>query len=1798
MDSSGVLPRNVAAVRDFLVQRGPQAPDELDRGLRDAGVVMPASRLAALAERFPDSFVLDGDGRLAVATPDLAAGEGAESGSGEGSQLGDDPGPGEDIPAWLRCQGPEPIAPHDVVVVVAELRGTDGAVPACALLRLRDGETCVLAGGDQAAAARAFSAGARAAVGLGLDTRVSRTWDTLAAADEVAADPHSDDEDPFSAVIDGLPPVRVDLRALALLDDPSRPVSGIDQLSAALGVARPPGQAGRSADNGQAADLLGRAHAAAACLGTLLERFDPDDPSWVLARACLVAGGAPIAALLPDAPLPDGVDDGLRPATDSLLHPSESAEPEYAVKDARGGVRHVFSRLEALEFTARRSQQEMAQAVAEVLDGGGLLAVEAPTGTGKSLAYLSAAGGRAAGSRRPVMVATATKVLQQQLRRDVARLREHGLFPAPFRQLFGVANYICSRALAGAIGGPDAGAGPDHWLALAVAVRALARCETGVWDDVADAALAASRPQYRTIRDALRTDADSCERYDCAYAGQCPLMTHLHDIDRNPGVLSVNHALVAAWARRAEETGRGTVLTPQQHDLIFDEAHDLEDSLTAAWTAATGRSALLGLAARLDGRDGLDRLLRRLARSGVDLRGGRSLPAMARSLRQRLQELTAAVDTYLHEYGDERRSAVLRPALVRARPEYQLLAEAAWRTADELSRAAKEIAAIASTGDNGNAGPGARPLLRSAGTRLRGAARALDQHAEVLKGLRSLADEHLWVYRLAAEPVELAAPAGEPGEWVFEHIPVTVGTAFANAVVRDARSVTLTSATLTSGGTFDYLGDRLGISIEPGVRAAQIFDGRLLDSPFDYATQSALVLTSHLPVPVPTQEREFVEEFGRDQVGFLSLTGGRALTLFAARRRMEAVAELVRQRRDALAARGVELMVQGEVGRAEIAARFRAEPGTVVYGLRSYWQGFDAPGGTLSYLVLEKPPYPHPDDPVIAARVRAIADRGGDPFLDYLVPKTALLLKQGFGRLIRSETDRGVALIADRRMQSPSAANRMLLSSLPGPQEYYADGRDDAWRFAVRFVTGEDPDLSQALALAGSDAEAALAELRLVEDEDPEPKLREAARRLFGIEQLRQEQLELMLAHLGGSDAFAILPTGAGKSLCFQLPALLRAQDRPTVVVSPLVALIKDQLDELRGRRGLSCVQGITAQTPGSLRTEILRDVSAGKVRLLYVSPERLVHDPVLRRALERQDLGALVIDEAHCVSDWGHDFRPEFRRVCAAVAHLSRAPRMALTATATPAVRDDVIRVLEMASPVIVSRPADRPNLAYRVVQVDSSRDRARTLLRVIATKGDTPGIVYTGRRADAEEVALLLRHAGIPARHYHAGMVPEQREAVQDDFLAGTTQVVVATKAFGMGINKPDIEWVVHYDLPDSLDSYAQESGRAARSLQLVGECVLLYSDADIARRRAYQNDNSATGRQAQCARLLDLLQRQGRRGGDVVFDAEEVVEELGVEADELNVLLAWLERTGALSQQPDCSSRGTVHIGLREPSDLEERQRFREIGVRLRLRPSVGSRIDFEKLSDEYGLDADELERDLVTWSLARLITFSSTQRFRRVRLHSTRVDPQALAREAATWHAWQRAQLTAMINYVKGAACRRAAMVDYFGFPAEPCGPLHQACDTCGGESAWRDLPAAATPDPESLIDVDLTVLQAVRWAELATTRPGSRRNGGAAGPGDDGASGRAVARYGEGGLRAAVLGVESLGGRPLSPGLLRCPQFGALRYLRAREGRWNTAVDRLIADGLLSRERTTWQTRTYTALTLTDSGWQRLGGRRA
>lgn len=327
----------------------------------------------------------------------------------------------------------------------------------------------------------------------------------------------------------------------------------------------------------------------------------------------------------------------------------------------------------------------------------------------------------------------------------------------------------------------------------------------------------------------------------------------------------------------------------------------------------------------------------------------------------------------------------------------------------------------------------------------------------------------------------------------------------------------------------------------------------------------------------------------------------------------------------------------------------------------------------------------------------------------------------------------------------------------------------------------------------------------------------------FGYDSFRPLQQEIMQATLGGQDVVAVLPTGAGKSLCFQLPAL--AREGLTLVISPLIALMKDQVDALTASGVAatflnSSIQGSEAQRRRS-------GLENGFYKLLYAAPERVMLDGFISD-LQRWNVTAVAVDEAHCISEWGHDFRPEYRMLAQLRDKLPGVPFLALTATATERVRGDIIRQLHLREPAFFLASFNRPNLSYTILPKAKA---VRQVYEFVRQRPGEAGIVYAQSRRSAESLAAALVAEGVRAVAYHAGLQPEERAANQEAFLRDEARVVCATVAFGMGINKPDVRYVIHADLPKNIEGYYQETGRAGRD-GLPSECVLLYSRGDLAR------------------------------------------------------------------------------------------------------------------------------------------------------------------------------------------------------------------------------------------------------------------------------------------------------------------------------------------------------------------------------
>ena len=360
-------------------------------------------------------------------------------------------------------------------------------------------------------------------------------------------------------------------------------------------------------------------------------------------------------------------------------------------------------------------------------------------------------------------------------------------------------------------------------------------------------------------------------------------------------------------------------------------------------------------------------------------------------------------------------------------------------------------------------------------------------------------------------------------------------------------------------------------------------------------------------------------------------------------------------------------------------------------------------------------------------------------------------------------------------------------------------------------------------------------------------QLENALKKYFGYAEFRPLQREIIADALSGRDVFALLPTGGGKSLCFQLPALLR--EGLTIVVSPLIALMKDQVDALR-TSGIAATFLNSTLDAGEAK-ERWRGLHRGEYRMLYVAPERLMLDGFLEKALN-WNIEQIAIDEAHCISEWGHDFRPEYRELKKLRTHLPDVPILALTATATERVRADIVKQLKLREPRCYIASFNRPNLTYRVAPKTSAY--AQTLEFIRARPHDS-GIVYCASRKTAETLAEKLQRDGVPAKPYHAGLESKERSKHQDAFLRDDVRVITATIAFGMGINKPNVRFVVHYDLPKNIEGYYQETGRAGRD-GLPSDCLLLFSAGDVAKQIRFLEEKSAHEAQIARAQLREMV------------------------------------------------------------------------------------------------------------------------------------------------------------------------------------------------------------------------------------------------------------------------------------------------------------------------------------------------------
>jgi len=401
-------------------------------------------------------------------------------------------------------------------------------------------------------------------------------------------------------------------------------------------------------------------------------------------------------------------------------------------------------------------------------------------------------------------------------------------------------------------------------------------------------------------------------------------------------------------------------------------------------------------------------------------------------------------------------------------------------------------------------------------------------------------------------------------------------------------------------------------------------------------------------------------------------------------------------------------------------------------------------------------------------------------------------------------------------------------------------------------------------------------------------QLERIARSRFGYDALRPAQRQVIESVLAGQDTLAVMPTGSGKSAIYQIAGLL--MNGPTVVVSPLIALQQDQLESIE-EKDLPQAAAVNSSQATTERREALEDAEEGDVEFLFLAPEQFAN-PVTRERLLGLQPSLVVVDEAHCISEWGHDFRPDYLRLGGIIQALGHPVVLALTATAAPRVRADIAGALGLRDPRVIVSGFNRPNIWLGVRAFETARAKQQALLLAVAG-APKPGIVYVATRRRAEEVADALREEGTRAVAYHAGMRPAERERVQSAFMQDEEEVIVATNAFGMGVDKPDVRFVYHLDMPDSVDAYYQEVGRAGRDGE-PARAVLFYRPQDAGVRRAMVSTGKIGA--DDFARVMEALQ-----GRTEAVATAELAQRTEIAPRRLTKILHDLTRTGAAALSP---------------------------------------------------------------------------------------------------------------------------------------------------------------------------------------------------------------------------------------------------------------------------------------------------------
>lgn len=574
----------------------------------------------------------------------------------------------------------------------------------------------------------------------------------------------------------------------------------------------------------------------------------------------------------------------------------------------------------------------------------------------------------------------------------------------------------------------------------------------------------------------------------------------------------------------------------------------------------------------------------------------------------------------------------------------------------------------------------------------------------------------------------------------------------------------------------------------------------------------------------------------------------------------------------------------------------------------------------------------------------------------------------------------------------------------------------------------------------------------------------------FAHDAFRPGQADAIAAILRGESALAIMPTGAGKSLCYQLAALLLPGT--TLIVSPLIALMKDQLDGLPASVAAQATTLNSTLSSAELEARLARAADGG-YKLLYAAPERLRQRPFLH-TLKKAGVSLLVVDEAHCVSLWGHDFRPDYLFIAKAWRELGQPPILAMTATATPRVRDDIQAALGKKR--LVATDVHRPNLRLEARPFANDKQKKQALL-ALCREIEGSGIIYANARRKCEDLAEMLRRNGVTAIHYHAGI--KDRAAVQDFFMRDRARIVVATIAFGMGVDKADVRFIIHYNPPKALENYYQEAGRAGRDA-LPARCILFHTPSDKGNLTRWTRQDALHVEFLR--RVYAAIQhRVGDQGVGLVTVAD-LERDLVADDTQVRVAVHFLETAGLLWRGFDLPR--TARLTLSRPSDRagSDLARFVEIA---RLRPGQTVSRDLVTLSHDAGLDPRTIETQLMAWDDAGWLRYRGIGRDMLLALPQAPSDSrQRVAAMLADYRAGQDGRIAEMMAYATTRRCRHGYISAYFGGrPIERC----QACDNCLRRTSRRP---ASTHQPQPIQDDEALAERLRAWRKEIARQDGA------------------------------------------------------------------------------------------------------------